>query len=192
LDNLSQSNIVAAVPPPLIQINNPRLLEELGISASLIARRRLRAFSEAERLEVAEIGQDGLEHLLIPEAAAAWRRLKVAARQDGIHLFVVSAYRSIERQAGMIRRKLKAGKGLEEILAICAPPGFSEHHTGRAVDLAAPGTPPREIGFAQTTAFRWLERRAGEFRYVLSYTANNAHGYQFEPWHWCYGWPSIS
>lgn len=163
--------------PVLMQIN------------SLIARRGLRAFSEAEHLEVAETGADGLEHLLIPEAAAAWRRLKVAARQDGIDLFVVSAYRSIERQAGMIRRKLKAGKALEEILAICAPPGFSEHHTGRAVDLAAPDTPPREISFAQTAAFRWLERRAGEFRYALSYPANNVQGYQFEPWHWCYGNP---
>jgi hypothetical protein len=42
----------------------------------------------------------------------------------------VSAFRSVERQAEIVRRKLAAGGRIEEILTVCAPPGFSEHHTG--------------------------------------------------------------
>lgn len=109
-----------------------------------------------------------------------------AARRDGIELFLVSGYRSVERQAEMIRRRLKRGKTLEEILAVCAPPGFSEHHTGRAVDLGARGAPVREAGFAETAAFRWLEGDAAHWGFFLSYPRDNVQGFEFEPWHWCY------
>jgi D-alanyl-D-alanine carboxypeptidase len=162
------------------------LLEQLGITTQVIARRGLRACPEARDLALAETGEDGAGHLLARDAASAWRRLSLAARQDGIELFLVSGYRSVERQAEMIRRRLKRGKTLEEILALCAPPGFSEHHTGLAVDLGARGAPERESAFAETTAFRWLERHAVDSGFFLSYPRGNAQGFQFEPWHWCY------
>lgn len=168
---------------------NPRLiaiLDELGIPAESIAARGLQECEEANCLEVVEIGMDGREHLLVPPAAEAWRRLKAAARADGISLFVVSAFRSIDRQVGIVRRKLDAGVVIEDILAVCAPPGFSEHHTGRAVDLAAPEGPLLAAGFDQTPGFAWLTRHAAEFGYYLSYPIGNESGYQYEPWHWCY------
>lgn len=161
-------------------------LEQLGISPSVVAARGLRAFPEAEQLEVAEVGDDGKEHLLIPEAAAAWRRLKNTAREADVSVFIVSAYRSIERQVEIIRRKLAAGQRIEDILCVSAPPGFSEHHTGCAVDISTLGTPPLEASFDQTPAFSWLQRHADRFSFKLSYPANNPHGYQYEPWHWCY------
>jgi D-alanyl-D-alanine carboxypeptidase len=162
-------------------------LEALGIPTSLIAARGLLPFPEAWHLEIAETGEDGREHLLIPEAAAAWRTMRRAAHEDGIVLSIVSAYRSVERQVEIVRRKLEAGQSLEQILAVSAPPGFSEHHTGRAVDVTTPRAPILDVGFAETDAYHWLMRRAGEFHFVLSYPdSNNRHGYAFEPWHWCY------
>ena len=160
--------------------------EALGIPASLIAARGLRPCAEARDLELAEISADGREHFLLPEAANAWRRMKHAAAGDSVVLFIVSAYRSIERQAEIVRRKLEAGASLEQVLAVSAPPGFSEHHTGRAVDLGTPDAGELEAGFARTAAFRWLEQRAGDFCFVLSYPSGNPEGYEFEPWHWCY------
>ena len=160
--------------------------EELNIPASLIAARGLRPCAEARDLELAEIGADGREHLLVPEAAAAWRHMKRAAAQDNIVLIIVSAYRSIAQQAAIVRRKLEAGASLEQVLAVSAPPGFSEHHTGRAVDLGTPDAGVLEAGFAETAAFRWLGQRAGEFCFVLSYPSGNPEGYDFEPWHWRY------
>ena len=159
---------------------------EFGISVELIEGRGLHECEEATELEVVEVAEDGKEHFLIPAAAQAWRSLKVAAIAENIQLLIVSAFRSVERQAEIVRRKLVAGQRIEEILAVCAPPGFSEHHTGRAVDISTPGVPALEVEFEQTAAFAWLTGHAISFGFRLSFPAGNPHGYLYEPWHWCF------
>jgi D-alanyl-D-alanine carboxypeptidase len=161
-------------------------LAALGISGELITARSLTRHEEATGLVCAEAGDDGRDHLLVPSAAEAWRSLKSAALADEITLFIVSAFRSIDRQAGIVRRKLEAGDAIEKILTVCAPPGFSEHHTGRAVDVSTPDCPVLEVDFEQTAAYAWLHKHAGKFGYYLSYPAGNPSGYQYEPWHWCF------
>lgn len=161
-------------------------LAQLGISSELITARGLRECEEATSLEVAEVGADGRDHLLIPLAAEAWRQLKAAALKDGIDIFIVSAFRSIDRQAEIVRRKLEAGAMIEDILTVCAPPGFSEHHTGRAVDLSTFGSNALEVEFDQTAAHAWLIQHAAQFSYYLSYPVGNRWGYLYEPWHWCF------
>lgn len=161
-------------------------LVALGISEESIAARGLPRCEEATDLESAEIGPDGRDHLLIPCAAEAWRRLKAAALADGITLFIVSAFRSVDRQAEIVRRKLDAGFSTKDVLAVCAPPGFSEHHTGRALDLSTRGSRTLEEEFEQTAAYAWLQLNGGKFGYRLSYPVDNPWGYQYEPWHWCF------
>ncbi|MBF8270420.1 MAG: D-alanyl-D-alanine carboxypeptidase [Gammaproteobacteria bacterium] len=161
-------------------------LTVLGILVESISARSLQACEEATELVCAEIGSDGKEHLLTPAAAEAWRRLRSTATAEGITLFIVSAFRSIDRQVEIIRQKLDTGVAVKDILTVCAPPGFSEHHTGRAVDLSTPGSQALEVEFEQTTAYAWLTRRAGEFGCRLSYPVGNPYGYQYEPWHWCF------
>jgi len=118
--------------------------------------------------------------------ATDWRAMKAAAQSDGVALRIVSAFRSIERQAEIVRAKLERGLSLDAILEVSAPPGYSEHHTGRAVDMTTDGVPALEVEFENTNAYRWLSRRAGEFGFSLSYPAGNPHGYAYEPWHWCH------
>lgn len=161
------------------------ILDNLGISGELIAARGLRECAEATTLELAEVGADGGNHLLVPSAAEAWRNLKAAALVDGVDLFIVSAFRSIERQVQIVRGKLEAGDAIENILTVCAPPGFSEHHTGRAIDVSTSGSRTLDIEFDQTAAYTWLTSRASEYGYYLSYPMGNPLGYQYEPWHWC-------
>lgn len=159
---------------------------ELGISLASVEARGLAEFMEATDLEMVEVGEDGKEHFLVPAAALAWRALKATAMSEDIPLFIVSAFRSIERQAGIVRRKLAAGQPIEEILTVCAPPGFSEHHSGRAVDLSTPGVSALETEFDQTAAFAWLTQNAARFGFYLSFPAGNSQGYLYEPWHWCF------
>lgn len=161
-------------------------LASLGISHELLMSRGLCEYEEATALEIAEVSADGQNHLLIPAAAEAWRHLKAAALHDGIDLFIVSAFRSINRQADIVRRKLAAGVPIESILTLCAPPGYSEHHTGRAVDISTSGSRALEVEFAQTGAYAWLSEHAAELGYTLSYPIGNGWGYQYEPWHWCF------
>lgn len=157
-----------------------------GVPTALIERRGLSPCPEATNLVCAEIEKDGRKHLLIPEAAAAWKQLRPSAQKEGIEIYIVSAYRSIFRQAEIIRSKILAGQSIEKILMVCAPPGYSEHHSGRAVDLATPGVKRLELDFENSAAFRWLHENAQNFGYTLSYPRGNSKGYAYEPWHWCY------
>jgi D-alanyl-D-alanine carboxypeptidase len=159
---------------------------ELGIPADYAARRGL--LPQAEATDLIRIGEtaDGRELLLTPAAATAWEQMQRAAATDGIALQVVSAFRSIARQAEIIRAKLARGKTIDAILAVNAAPGYSEHHTGRALDLTTPGCTPLTEEFAETDTFRWLTAQAARFGFRLSFPRGNPHGIAFEPWHWCY------
>jgi D-alanyl-D-alanine carboxypeptidase len=75
---------------------------------------------------------DGKPVRLTPRAAAAWKRMRAAAAADGVDLLPLSGYRSVARQTRIIRKKLRAGQTITDILKLVAAPGCSEHHTGRA------------------------------------------------------------
>lgn len=161
-------------------------LEALGIPDELIARKRLPFYEEARELVTAETDASNREHLLVPEAAQAWWGMKAAAQEEGVVLEIVSAFRGVERQIEIIRAKIARDMPMETILTLSAPPGYSEHHTGRAIDINTPGCEPTEAPFEDTEAFRWLCRHADRFGFTLSYPRDNALGFIHEPWHWCY------
>ncbi|UXY15660.1 D-alanyl-D-alanine carboxypeptidase family protein [Chitiniphilus purpureus] len=164
--------------------------QELGIAEAILAEKRLCIYEEATALVDVETGLDGRVWQLTVEAAAAWRAMQAAAAGDGVTLRIASAYRATARQGELIRRKLDAGQPLSTILQVLAPPGCSEHHTGRAVDVFSPGGPVVEEAFEQTPAFAWLQAHASQFGFTLSFPRDNRYGYVYEPWHWCYQPPA--
>ena len=162
------------------------IAQTLGIPADYGKTRRLKLQREAREQDLRQVGEtlDGREVLLEWNAASAWKAMSRAAERLNVTLIPLSGFRSIDRQVEIIRRKLAAGEAIESILKLVAAPGYSEHHSGRAVDIGTPGERPLEESFAATEAFRWLERHAGEFEFSLSYPAENEHGIAYEPWHW--------
>lgn len=162
------------------------ILAALEIPEPMLEARGLEPCAEAEELVAAETGDDGREHRLTPAAAQAWRDMKAAAAADGVKIHLVSAFRSIERQVEIVRRKLGQGQSLDAILSASAPPGFSEHHSGCAIDIGTPDSAPLEAEFESTAAFAWLCANAERFGFTLSFPRGNAYGYQYEPWHWRY------
>lgn len=159
----------------------------LGIPAEVAARAGRRLHREAKLLVSIGRARDDRRLLrLTPAAARAWRKMQAAAATDGITLLPLSGYRSVARQTAIIRRKLAAGQSIDDILRVSAVPGCSEHHTGRALDLGAPGHLKLEASFARTREFRWLQRHAGNFGFRLSYPRGNRQGIAYEPWHWCW------
>jgi zinc D-Ala-D-Ala carboxypeptidase len=139
-----------------------------------------------EATDLVEVGPNlvGRMQSLEREAAARWIEMQASAADAGIQLLIVSGYRSIDYQARLIRKKLNAGQSVSEILAVNAAPGHSEHHTGRAIDIATPGSRPLTEEFESSAAFRWLEENAGIFEFSMSYPRNNPAGFVYEPWHW--------
>lgn len=199
-DGGEASLVTAAAHPMIEKSEEPRVegalreyppqvlsaLEALGIPPGKILARALPSHIEAGDLVVAEAGDDGREHLLTPAAAAAWAQLSAAARSAGVGLRIASAFRSLERQSEIIRRKLARGLSIDAILSVNAPPGFSEHHTGRAVDVATAERSALDGTFSHTEAFRWLTSHARGFGFTMSYPEGNAQGFAYEPWHWCF------
>lgn len=165
------------------------LLKQLGIPADYGIVRQLEL--QEECVSAVSIGMDifDREQQLIPLAARAWLEMKAAAEHDGIELQIVSAFRAVDYQAGIIRRKLEAGLCMDEILKASAAPGYSEHHSGRALDITSPGFEALEDIFEDSPAFKWLEKSALQFDFYLSYPRNNPHMVAYEPWHWCWHKP---
>lgn len=163
-----------------------KLCESMGIPRQYARQRRLQLQPEADKL--ASAGQDvfGREQQLDPRALDAWSAMRESAAADGEVLQMVSGFRSVDYQADLLRRKLEAGQNLGDILKVSAAPGYSEHHSGRAIDLTTPGAPVLEQPFEETSAFKWLQAHAAQFGFRLSYPRDNHHGVLYEPWHWAF------
>lgn len=166
--------------------NIARMHREFGIPPDYARARRLPLQPEARRL--VPVGPDiyRREQRLLPAAANAWRAMVLAAAADGVELQLVSAFRPVDYQAGILRRKLEKGQSIDAILRVSAAPGYSEHHSGRAVDVTTPGYPVLEEVFEESAAFAWLSEHAGTFGFSLSYPRDNPHGVSYEPWHWAW------
>ena len=121
---------------------------------------------------------------LTPAAARAWARMHAHALREGVVLEAISGYRSHDYQLGIFARKRGRGLAVADILAVNAAPGFSEHHSGRALDIGTPGEPPAEDSFEHTPAFAWLQAHAPDHGFRMSYPRDNPHGIVYEPWHW--------
>lgn len=181
----------APAPPPRSAIRRlaEQTLRGLGADPALLRQRGLPLFADARALACVGLGTDGRDKFLAPPAARAWAAMRAAAAADGVELLLISAFRSFDFQLALIRGKLAKGRSIAEILTVNAPPGCSEHHSGRAVDIGARDTPALEEDFENTAQFAWLQAHANQHGFHMSYPRGNRYGYLYEPWHWCFKQP---
>ena len=110
------------------------------------------------------------------------------AKKSGIYLVFLSGYRSINLQKEIFY-SLKSFRNQEaaERARVSAPPGYSEHSTGFAIDIgdATQRETDFETEFENTDAFKWLIKNAARFHFKLSFTKDNKY-IDYEPWHWRY------
>ena len=160
-------------------------LYALGIDADAYeARTGLALVAEPDWLAFAGFDRYRRALWLRIDAARAWLRMHDAAARDDVLLDAISGYRSHDYQLGIFDRKLARGLSIDDILAVNAAPGYSEHHGGCALDIGTPGEPPAEESFEATPAFEWLQAHAGGHGFAMSYPRGNPHGIVHEPWHW--------
>ncbi len=115
-------------------------------------------------------------------------KMREDAKNDGIFLVFLSGYRSINLQKDIfyslksIRNQVAA-----ERARVSAPPGYSEHSTGFAIDIgdANKRYTDFEVEFENTDAFQWLKKNAAKYHFKLSFNKNNKN-VDYEPWHWRY------
>ena len=138
------------------------------------------------RIEISHLKTSGKDNWHKLDAALA----KIeAARAEGIELVVISGFRTKAEQkelffgVGQQRNQTPAQRA-----QVSAPPGYSEHHTGYAVDIGDGSTPSTNLSrsFEKTAAFLRLQKNAARYGFELSFPENNPQGVMYEPWHWRY------
>jgi D-alanyl-D-alanine carboxypeptidase len=122
---------------------------------------------------------------LQPEAAAAYAQLSAAAEAASQPIRTTSSYRSyqdqIETYGYWVRQSGAAGAD-----TYSARPGYSEHQTGLAVDVAF-GNCALSC-FGSTPTYQWLQANAAAYGFIQRYYAGHeaTTGYQAEEWHYRY------
>lgn len=119
------------------------------------------------------------------ETAEAFKEMKENAEAEGIEINVVSAYRSIDYQKDLYKSYLKTDSK-KVVDTYSARAGYSEHHTGRALDLASDDWDMDNFG--DTEAGEWVRKNAWKYGFIVRYTEENKNitGYKSEPWHITY------
>ena len=126
-------------------------------------------------------------------AAAAFRAMYEAARTDGLHLKVNTAFRTMEHQE---RLRYKYERDFKDYLKAMARwvkgetkdkpkrplrparPGYSNHQSGISVDInRAPGDDPKTPE-ADSPVDKWLQANVAKFGFVFDVPG--------EPWHVSY------
>lgn len=116
----------------------------------------------------------------------AFKKMQAAAADVGVNIYIVSGFRSEKYQVTVFKKKFldKDYPTVDEFrsrLKFSAPSGFSEHHTGLAIDINSTSQ-----SFANTKAYAWLEEHADEYGFEISFPKDGKQGLGFEPWHWRY------
>ena len=120
-----------------------------------------------------------------PEVRDAFGAMAAAAATDSISLQADSGFRSLGFQRRIMKRRLASGDSFDKVLLSVAPPGYSEHHTGRALDLC-----PSEANFAFTATYDWLRENAARFGFYETLPEDPAAPLTWESWHWTWSPPS--
>lgn len=120
-------------------------------------------------------------------AAKQFQAMEVAARAAGISIVPISGFRSVKDQQPLFFDiKAQRGETTTKRAEVSAPPGYSEHHTGYAVDVGDGTVPATNLSsnFDKTRAFKWLSTNAAYFSFEMSFPKDNPQGVSYEPWHW--------
>lgn len=143
-------------------------------------------YKEAPASELQPITANG-QIKLRTTAAKKFQEMSAAAGRQGAILVPISGFRSVaDQQHVFFDVKVQRGQAATERAEVSAPPGYSEHHTGYAVDIGDGNTPATNLSpnFENTAAFKWLEKNAASYNFELSFPKGNPQGINYEPWHW--------
>lgn len=164
---------------------------EIGIPWNLILVNGKHSLPLEFKVSLESVGNVRMDY----RAASALADMLAKAGEDDIPLTACSGYRSVKQQKRLyeenIRCNIQQGFSEEDALMatqrVMQPPGFSEHHTGLAVDLQSNGS-PLNLNFSETAAYQWLSQHAWEYGFIERYPKSKEEltAISWEPWHYRY------
>ena len=114
-------------------------------------------------------------------ALRAFTEMIEAAREDGVVVTILSAYRTAEHQRFLYGRAVNGNPAQ----TTSAPPGRSEHRLGTTVDVSTPDVRRLDVSLEESPAGKWIAEHCEEHSIVVSFSRerHEARGIAFEPWH---------
>ena len=113
---------------------------------------------------------------------------KTAKFENGMTLYLESAYCSYGTQATSYYNRLKRNGGVDD--GYVAQPGASEHQTGLCADILDYTYRDQAMneGFAKTPEAQWMLENCASFGFILRYPKEkeDVTGIKYEPWHFRY------
>jgi zinc D-Ala-D-Ala carboxypeptidase len=141
-------------------------------------------YTEAPDAELASIGGG---YRMRKNAAVKFQSMVSAARASGVNITTISAFRSVaDQQRLFFQVGAERGQQPSKRAEVSAPPKYSEHHTGYAVDIGDSSAPATNLNqnFDTTPAYKWLKANAATYGFELSFPQENIQKVSYEPWHW--------
>ena len=128
---------------------------------------------------------------LVSYAKDAFEKMSEEAAKENLNIIAMSTYRSYNYQENLYT-KYANEDGKEKADTYSARPGHSEHQTGLAVDVYNKKVNYTE--FESTEEFKWLEKNAHKYGFILRYPKNKSKitGYVYESWHYRYVGPETA
>ena len=130
----------------------------------------------------------GKEIFVEEEALGKYYGLRNALAEENIYILLDSTYRSVAYQEDLAER-FRQEKGEEYVKQYVAVPGFSEHHTGLAIDICLRVDnliiDDNDDMIAEKEIFSRIHARLAEYGFILRYMEGKEDitGYSYEPWH---------
>ena len=133
-------------------------------------------------VDISEYSKPGMK--LNEECKNAFIKMAHDAEIEGYTLRAISTYRTLEYQENLYNNYMKKD-GKEKADTYSARPGYSEHHTGLAIDLD--NKKLSYTNFENTKEFNWMMDNAYKYGFILRYPKDSTiTGYIYEPWHYRY------
>jgi LAS superfamily LD-carboxypeptidase LdcB len=142
----------------------------------------------SDLVEITSVPKQDRQEMMRREAADALVAMFDAASQQGVQLYLTSAYRSYDYQVELYNGYV-AENGQAYADSISSRPGYSDHQTGLACDLGQTDMADMlDQNFIETDAGQWLYAHAHEYGFILRYPQGKEAitGYDYEPWHYRY------
>ncbi len=145
---------------------------------------------------VPELTEVAEGHRVDTRIADALNEMIKGAQKAGHNIYLVSAYRDINKQTYLYQAEVEEWLGLgcsqkgaeEKAGQVVAYPGTSEHQLGLAVDLVSSEYVALDEGAERTEGYQWLVEHCQEYGFILRYPngATEITGIIYEPWHFRY------
>ena len=153
-------------------------------------------WNEMEEGYVPELAEYAEGHMVDARIEDALRDMIKGAKKAGYAIYLLSAYRDVEKQTELYEAEVAKWKAAgytqknaeKQAGTIVAVPGTSEHHLGLAVDLVSSEHVKLDEDAEKTKGYKWLVAHCHEYGFILRYPngATDITGIIYEPWHFRY------